>query len=258
VAKGAQMDVPLGARVAIIGGGNAAIDSARTALRLGSQATVVYRRERKDMPAIAEETLAAEREGARYLFLAAPHRIVGNAQGQVKALEVVKTRLAEFDSSGRRKPVPTGEITRVECDSVVLAVGETVDQDFCRASGLTLNESGSITVDRFTLETSRSKFYAGGDVVTGASNVSNAMAYGKRAAENIDARLMGAGRFAGLFHRFEYEQIAPAHPSASRRRVSHELPASVRVHGSDEVVIGLSKPEALEEARRCLRCDVRA
>ncbi len=258
VAKGGAPDTPLGPRVAIIGGGNAAIDSARTALRLGSQATVVYRRERKDMPAIAEETLAAEREGARYLFLAAPHRIVGNAQGQVKALEVVKTRLAEFDASGRRRPVPTGEITRLECDSVVLAVGETVDQDFCRASGLTLNENGAITVDRFTLETSRSKFYAGGDVVTGASNVSNAMAYGKRAAENIDARLMGAGRFAGLFQRFEYEQIALANPSASPRRVSHELPASVRVHGSDEVVIGLSKPEALEEARRCLRCDVRA
>ena len=172
----------VGARVAIIGGGNAAIDSARTVMRMGAQATILYRRERKDMPAIEEEIQAAEEEGVRFVFLAAPHRIMGDADGQVKAIEIVKTRLGEYDKSGRRKPIPTDEVQRFECDSVILAVGETFDLDFCRASGLELKEEGTIVVDRFTLETSRPGFYAGGDVITGASNVSNAMGCGKQAA----------------------------------------------------------------------------
>ena len=98
--------------------------------------TVVYRRERKDMPAIEEETAAAEDEGAKIVFLAAPHRIIGDAKGNVRALEVVKTRLGEYDRSGRRKPILTDEVQRFECDSVILAVGETVDLDFAKASGL--------------------------------------------------------------------------------------------------------------------------
>src|SRR5208283_4125282 len=97
VAKGEAVE--LGRKVVIVGGGNAAIDSARTALRKGCQATVVYRRERKDMPAIEEETAAAEDEGAQIVFLSAPHRIIGDAKGNVRALEVVKTRLGEYDHS---------------------------------------------------------------------------------------------------------------------------------------------------------------
>ena len=178
-------------RVAIIGGGNAAIDSARTVMRMGAQATILYRRERKDMPAIDEEIQAAEDEGVRFVFLAAPHRILGDAEGNVKAIEIVKTRLGEYDKSGRRRPIPTDEVQRFECDSVILAVGETFDQDFCRASGLALKEEGTIIVDRFTYETSRPNFYAGGDVITGASNVSNAMSCGKQAAQKMDERLMG-------------------------------------------------------------------
>ena len=135
--------VQLGRKVVVIGGGNAAIDSARTALRMGSEVTLVYRRERKDMPAIVEETVAAEQEGARFQFLATPHRIVGDQEGNVKAIEVVKTRLGEFDSSGRRRPVPTGEIVRLQCDTVILAVGEAVDMDFVRASGLRITEDGT-------------------------------------------------------------------------------------------------------------------
>ena len=140
VAKGEP--TRLGRKVAVIGGGNAAIDSARTARRMGSDVTVIYRRERKDMPAIREETDAAEQEGVKFMFLATPHRIVGDAEGNVKAIEVVKTRLGEFDASGRRRPVPTEEIRRLECDTVILAVGETVDLDFARASGLRIKESG--------------------------------------------------------------------------------------------------------------------
>ena len=184
-------EVPVGKNVVVIGGGNAAIDSARTARRLGADVTIVYRRERKDMPAIPEEIEAAEHEGAKIAYLAAPHRIIGDRNGQVRALEAVRTRPGEFDTSGRRRPVPTDEVIRIECDTVILAVGEKVDPDFCRASGLTVKEEGTIEVDRYSLETSRERFYAGGDLITGASNVSNAMGYGKKAARNIDKKLMG-------------------------------------------------------------------
>ena len=253
-----QEEILLGRKVAIIGGGNAAIDSARTALRMGAEALIVYRRERKDMPAIEEETLAAEDEGAKILFLAAPHRIIGTPDGHVKALEVVKTKLGEYDSSGRRKPVPTGEIQRYECDSVILAVGEAVDMDLLQASGLKISEQKTIEIDRYSMETSRPRFFAGGDVVSGASNLSNAMGYGKKAARNIDERLMGVRRWAKLFPEFEYAQEAPVQPSESRRHHPSQLPAHERVKGVEEVVIGLTPEEAHEEACRCLRCDVKA
>ncbi len=249
--------VALGKKVVVIGGGNAAIDSARTALRMGAEVTIIYRRERKDMPAIKEETDAAEAEGAEFVFLAAPHRIVGERHGHVRAIEVVKTRLGEFDSSGRRRPIATDEIQRFECDTVILAVGESVDLDFARASGLKIKEPGTIDVDRYSLETSRPKFYAGGDVITGASNVSSAMGYGKKAARNLDEKLMGTRRWENLFPDFEYEQTPPAHTSENRRHHVKELPAEIRVTKFEEAVAGLSPEDTLDEANRCLRCDVR-
>ena len=252
-----EQPVRLGRKVAVIGGGNAAIDSARTALRLGSEVTIVYRRERKDMPAIREETKCAEQEGAKFVFLATPHRIVGDEAGNVKAIEVVKTKLGEFDSSGRRRPVPTDEIQRLECDNVILAVGEAVDMDFVRASGLRMKESGTIEVDRYTLETSRSKFYAGGDAISGASNVSNAMGYGKKAARFIDMRLMGPGRWERIGAQFSYSQAIPEQPSESPRHKVKDVPAAERVETFAEAVIGLAAEEAQEEAARCLRCDIR-
>jgi NADH-quinone oxidoreductase subunit F len=254
VAKGELTAV--GRRVAIIGGGNAAVDSARTAVRMGAEATIVYRRQRKDMPAIKEEVDAAEKEGVKLLFLSTPHRILGDAHGQVRALEMEKTRLGDYDHSGRRKPVPTGEVVRIECDTVVLAVGETVDLDFCRASGLTLAEAGTFVVD-YALETSRPKFYAGGDVITGASNVSNAMGFGKRAARKIDEKLMGGKRFEQLFGGFDYNHTPPESPGATPRHRGSELPPAARVQSSDEVVLALTPTQAHDESARCLRCDVR-
>lgn len=250
--------VELGRKVVVIGGGNAAIDSARTALRKGCDVTVVYRRQRKDMPAIEEETAAAEDEGARLVFLSAPHRIIGDAKGNVRALEVVKTRLGEYDKSGRRKPVPTDEVQRIECDSVVLAVGESVDLDFAAASGLQVSPAKTIEVDRFTLQTSRARFFAGGDLVTGASNVSNAMAFGKQAARTIDEQLMDAKRWESLFPRFEYDQLPPKDVSESHRHHPEDLPAELRVRSAIEVNPGLSSEEAHEECCRCLRCDAKA
>jgi NADPH-dependent glutamate synthase beta subunit-like oxidoreductase len=149
-------------------------------------------------------------------------------------------------------------VQRFECDSVIMAVGETFDLDFCRASGLELKEEGTIIVDRFTYETSRPNFYAGGDVITGASNVSNAMSCGKQAARKMDERLMGEDRWERLIPEFEYSRLAPGEPSLSRRHSAQSVPASVRVRSQQEVVAGLTPKEALEECRRCLRCDLRA
>ena len=249
--------VRLGRKVAVIGGGNAAIDSARTALRMGSEVTVIYRRERKDMPAIREETDAAEDEGAKFLFLATPHRIVGDEEGNVKAIEVVKTRLGEFDASGRRRPVPTEEIRRLDCDTVILAVGEAVDLDFVRASGLRIKENNTLEVDRYTLETSRNKFYAGGDLISGASNVSNAMGYGKKAARNIDQRLMGVWRWDKIDPGIPYSSAPPDEPTTTPRHELAELPAHERVESFVEAMIGPTGEEIAGESARCLRCDIK-
>jgi NADH-quinone oxidoreductase subunit F len=250
--------VPVRKKVVVIGGGNAAIDSARTSRRMGAEVTILYRRERKDMPAIPEEIEAAEREGAKVVYLAAPHRIVGDANGQVRAIEAVRTKPGEFDTSGRRRPVPTDEVIRLECDTVILAVGESVDLDFCRASGLLVKEEGTIDVDRYSLETSRERFYAGGDLITGASNVSNAMGYGKRAARNIDKKLMGQKRFLTLFPEFVYEMEPPETPSELARHVPGEMDALERVRSNAEVSLGLTPVAAMEETARCLRCDIRS
>jgi NADH-quinone oxidoreductase subunit F len=253
-----DLPVPVRKKVVVIGGGNAAIDSARTSRRMGADVTILYRRERKDMPAIPEEIEAAEREGAKVVYLAAPHRIVGDANGQVRAIEAVRTKPGEFDTSGRRRPVPTDEVIRLECDTVILAVGESVDLDFCRASGLLVKEEGTIDVDRYSLETSRERFYAGGDLITGASNVSNAMGYGKRAARNIDKKLMGQKRFLTLFPEFVYEMEPPETPSEFARHVPGEMDALERVRSNAEVSLGLTPVAAIEETARCLRCDIRS
>ncbi len=169
----------------------------------------------------------------------------------MKAIEISKTRLGEYDASGRRKPVPTGEILRYDCDAVIYAVGESVDLDFARASGLSLKESGTIEVNRFSLESSRPRFYAGGDVITGASNVSNAMAYGKQAARNIDLQLMEANRWSRIAPQMEYDQTPPENPSANHRHEGHLLTPTTRVASNAEVVTGFTHEEALDEACRC-------
>ena len=216
---------------------------------------MIYRRERKDMPAIAEEVDAAEEEGVRFIFLATPHRIVGEG-GTVKAIEVTKTRLGEFDSSGRRRPVDTGEVHSVPCSSVILAVGEAVDPDFCRASGLTIKEGGTLEVDRYALTTSRENVYAGGDFATGASNVTNAMAWGKEAARNIDRHLASEPRYDSIMPKFHYDQTPPR--AQRSRPPSRAVPSGGGPREDfQRSRIGAAADEAREEACRCLRCDIR-
>jgi NADH-quinone oxidoreductase subunit F len=246
----------LGDRVIVIGGGNAAVDCARTVVRRGAAATVIYRRERKDMPAIAEEVVAAEEEGVRIMFLASPIRIVGDG-GVVKAIEVTKTRLGAFDTSGRRRPIDTGEILTESCNNVIFAVGEGVDTDFCKTTGLDTRTNGHLAVDRYALTTSRSNVYAGGDFVLGASNVTLAMRWGKHAARNIDRGLTGDHSFDPLtpvLPRFAIDQSSSPQ-SPSHRHEAHFMRA--RARSFDEAVVGLRPDEAHAEASRCLRCDIR-
>ena len=245
----------LGDRVVIIGGGNSAIDCARTVIRKGSTATIVYRRERKDMPAIAEEVDAAEEEGVNFIFLTSPHRIVGE-NNNVTAIEVTKTRLGAYDTSGRRRPIDTGEILVVPCNNVILAVGESSDSEFTRAAGLALKPNGMLAVDRYQLTTSRPKVYAGGDYLTGASNVVTAMSYGKEVARSIDHNLTNDHRFQAMFPIFRYDQT-PAEPSPCARHHAHFLPPAKRAKSFTEAVTALRADEAREEACRCLRCDIK-
>jgi NADH-quinone oxidoreductase subunit F len=154
--------------------------------------------------------------------------------------------------------VPTDEVIRFECDTVILAVGEAVDLDFCKASGLKVKEDGTIEVDRFSLETSRERFYAGGDLITGASNVSNAMGYGKKAARNIDRRLMARKTEPVIIPEFAYAMEPPETPAEFPRHVPGELPAAERARSWDEVSLGLTVVAASDETARCLRCDIRS
>lgn len=208
------------------------------------------------MPAIVGETMAAEQEGAKFIFLAAPHRIVGDESGKVKAIEIVRTRLGEFDSSGRRKPILTSEIQRIDCDSIIFAIGESADAEFAKSAGMKVRDNGTIEVNRFTLETSRPRFYAGGDAVTGASNVSQAMSFGKLAAKTMDRYLMESDRWTAIQPAIDYEKVPPRDVTPGRRHRGREVDAAVRVKSEVEVVEGLTPEEALEEACRCLRCDL--
>ncbi len=241
----------------VIGGGNAAIDSARTALRLGASVTVVYRRERKDMPAIEEETLAAEEEGARFVFLSAPHRIIGDAKGNVKALEVVKTRLGEYDRSGRRKPILTDEVQRIECDSVIVAVGETVDLDFAKASGLQ-SQRGHRHYRGEPLHPGNQPSALLCRRRPGDRSLQRVECHGLRQAGGPGHRRATNGRQA-LGHAVLADGLRAVATQGTEREPASSFPypaAGVNAPlPSMKWSIGLSAEETHEECGRCLRCD---
>jgi NADH-quinone oxidoreductase subunit F len=248
----------IGRKVIVIGGGNSAIDSARTAVRLGAEVTVVYRRGRSDMPAIVEEREAAEAEGVKFLFLAVPRKIIGSEGGAIRKLEVNLARLGEFDTFGRRIPEATGEMASLDCDTIIVAAGEKVDGDLVRRLSLQLGRNDRVAVDHVTLACNLDKVYAVGDVVSGPANVATAMGYGKQAAAMIDKQLTGRDRMSQLRRQFDYPAVVPAEPLGGPRHLMQHLPASERDGNFSEVTMGLSAAEALAESSRCLRCDVKA
>ena len=247
----------IGQRVVVIGGGNAAVDSARTALRAGCQVTIAYRRERQDMPAIAAEVNDAQAEGVEFVFLVAPQRVVCDPRGRVTGIELMRTRLGDYALDGRRRPVSSGETVIIDCDNVILAIGERPDAEPLRRCGIHVRDNDTAAADWVTFETNRQHVFAGGDLVTGASNVSSTMATGKDAARAIDFILSGEERLLQLLGTFDVAQRVPLEAEGGERNSSPELAVAQRRTNDAEVLLGLSPAMAIAESRRCLRCDVR-
>ena len=186
--------VKIGKRVAVVGAGNVAMDAARTAKRLGAEEVyIVYRRSEEEAPARLEELHHAKEEGIIFRFLNNPAAILGDENGWVKGMEVVKQELGEPDASGRRSPVPVeGSNYVIDVETVVIAIGQSPNPLIRQTTpGLDCQRWGGIIVNEETMESSKENVYAGGDTVTGAATVILAMGAGKRAAAAIDAKLMG-------------------------------------------------------------------
>lgn len=179
-------------RVAVIGGGNVAMDSARTALRLGAEKVyLVYRRSKEEMPARIDEVHHAEEEGINFRLLTNPVEILANRDGFVRGMKCIQMELGEPDDSGRRRPVPIkGSEFEIEVDTVIVAIGNGPNPLLLSATpDIKLNKYGNIEADATTLATSKKGVYAGGDIVTGAATVIQAMGQGKIAARSIDKYL---------------------------------------------------------------------
>jgi NADH-quinone oxidoreductase subunit F len=244
-----------GKNVVVIGGGNAAVDAARSTVRLGAEkVTILYRRTRGEMPAYAEEVDEALNEGVELRELVAPRRILGQ-NGKVVGIEMARMTLGDADSTGRRRPllVPASEFV-VPCDMVLPAIGQVASTG--AGAGLRLTPQGTVQVDLVTLVSSVASVFAGGDAVTGGSTVIEAIAQGQRAAVAIDGYLGGAGVLppdvSYSLWRPSEEDLETSPPRAEEPM----LPADQRRENFREVVCGLSSVCARDEARRCLRCDL--
>lgn len=191
-----EYDTPIikSKKVAVVGGGNVAMDAARTAMRLGAEeVTIVYRRGMEELPARAEEVHHAQEEGIIFKTLNNPVKINGDEEGRVKSITCIEMELGEPDESGRRRPIPIeGSEFDMDVDTVIMSIG-TSPNPLIRSTteGLEANKWGCLVVNEDTLETTRDNVYAGGDAVTGAATVILAMGAGKQAAENIDKKLRG-------------------------------------------------------------------
>ncbi len=251
-------EVTLGRRVAVIGGGNAAIDAARSALRLGSEVTVVYRRSRAEMPAIPAEVEAAMEEGVQFHFLATPVRIL-EGDGRVVGMECIRMELGEPDESGRRRPVPIpdSEFT-MDVDTVIVSIGQR--PDLAPLAGMETTRRGTLAADADTLATPMKGVFAGGDAVTGPAMAIDAMAAGKRAAESIHRYLRGLDLHEGRTFEWprpeDIQVTIPRGVEPAKRQEMSRLPLAERRTTFREVELGLTEEQAVAEAQRCLSCAV--
>ena len=258
--RGLEKETPVGDKVAIIGGGNTALDAARTSWRLGArEVTIIYRRSRKEMPANDIEIEEAGKEGVVFHYLAAPVKLMGE-KGKLTHLEYLEMELGEPDESGRRRPVPKkGTETVIEVDNVINAIGQFPVTDFLKDDGVGLSRWNTIEViNDITGETNIEGVFAGGDAVSGASIAVEAIGAGRRAARSIHLYLSG-------------QEISP--PQKAIREDSHihdvdelkgvaiservkmpELEVDGRRGSFDEVEQGLDGKMACGEADRCLSC----
>ena len=263
VALGEKVDV--GDRVLILGGGNSAMDSARTCVRMGAKKVeVVYRRTRDEMPANAWEIEEAEEEGVEFLYLASPVKCQG--EGGVESLLCQQMELGEPDESGRRRPVPTDMAPFVlQADSIIAAVGQQPDfEPFKGDESIKLNRWGYMEADPYTLMTSKPGVFVGGDAVSGGGMVIEAINAGKVAAKYIDRYLRGEpvvediedktkrlAVYLGAQH--SADPLADCVDYGTRQKMP-VLPVDVRSHSFDPVELGYPLEQAIAEADRCMRC----
>jgi glutamate synthase (NADPH/NADH) small chain len=179
-------------KVAVLGGGNVAMDCARTALRLGAEASILYRRSRAELPARLEEVENAEEEGVQFHFLTLPVRALANENGSVRGLDCLSMELGEPDASGRRSPVAIKDSEHfMPFDCVIHAIGNSPNPLIpATTPGLSIGKKGTITIDLETCKTSKERVWAGGDIATGAATVILAMGAGRKAASSIHEYLV--------------------------------------------------------------------
>jgi indolepyruvate ferredoxin oxidoreductase alpha subunit len=253
--------VPVTEKVVVVGAGNVAIDCARTCLRLGfKEVTIAYRRSRAEMPAIAEEIEEAKREGVKFSLLSGPNRVVVK-NGKAAGLECLKMKLGEPDESGRKRPVPeAGSEFVIDAELIIAAVGEEPDLAFLTGEAAAAIAKGFLKADPVTLATPVKGVFAGGDCVTGAATVIQAMAAGRKAAKSIDKYFKGEPLDAGREGEdvFESKLLVDTYGTPKElRSVMPALPLAKRKGNFDEVELGLSREQAVREAKRCLQCDCR-
>jgi NADH-quinone oxidoreductase subunit F len=247
-----------GRRVLILGGGNVAIDAARTLFRLNREVTVAYRRTRAELPANAHELKGAEEEGIRFEYMLSPEEILGDAKGRVRAVRFRVMKAGPLDKSGRPSPVPTDRTMEIACDELIVAVGEKVDSAWLAKDGVSAEKDGRVKIEPFTMRAGLPNVYAAGDVVSGPATAAEAMGLAKDAARAIDRALTGLERFASLYRDFGYSMELPLDTPKSRMNRSREVPPEQRRGNFQEISLGYSGEQALCEAARCLRCDVRS
>lgn len=247
----------VGKNVIVVGAGNVAIDAARSCLRQGSDVTIVYRRDRDEMPANEHEVKDAMEENIRFKFMSAPYKIIGDRNDKVTGLEIIKMKFDGFDSSGRKKPVETNEKETIPCDTIILAIGEKVEFDAGKEAGLELRKNGTVKIHQPSCRTNIPNVYAGGDAVTGPATVAEAMGIARNAAEAMDHDLMKEKRFHKLFREFKYKDEVEMEPEEAKKIEPKKVSVRERVSSFQEVLGGYTGEEALLEATRCLRCDVK-
>ena len=257
----------IGKNVCIIGGGNAALDAARVANRMEGceRVTIVYRRTRNEMPALREEIDGALEEGIDIKYLATPVRILTKDSKTVSGIECLNMRLGDIDKSGRRRPLPIyGSEFKIVADTVIIAIGEKIDVSFLEqgeGEKIELTKWGAICSDSEVFTTSRENVFAGGDVVTGPGTVIAAIAAGKRAAESMERYLSGRHPPLECALTRPSVYVEPVELTEEEAMGSKPLdiptrPADKRKKNFREVELGLNRDTAVQEAKRCLRCDL--
>jgi NADPH-dependent glutamate synthase beta subunit-like oxidoreductase/Na+-translocating ferredoxin:NAD+ oxidoreductase RNF subunit RnfB len=264
IQRGLEQEVQIGKRVVVIGGGNTAIDAARTSWRLGAEeVTVLYRRSRQEMPAADYEVNEAELEGIKFHFLAAPTRLIGK-NGRLEAIEYLKMELGEPDASGRRRPVPVeGTETVIEVDNVIAAIGQypLLDPESLKMDEeeIDLTRWNSISADPDTMQTNIRWVFAGGDVESGAATVVEALGAGRKAASSIHRYLKGDTTVLPILNLRKEIRDEPTEeelkdvPKIPRNKMP-DLHVPDRVGNFAEVELGLTEQQNKDEAGRCLQC----